>query len=155
MIGVGGWVCGMVAVGLAVAALLLVVRGGGHRRAAVGSRWRRAGRAATAYLLTANAQRGRSAPSRSSGAAPTQRPAGGRDSGRDAGGSGLHSVGGLRVGQRVTPTGAIHTSRGTAWPGTIGVIVHIGGGGQLADTFTVRFPGFVARGVYRHQIRAA
>jgi hypothetical protein len=61
----------------------------------------------------------------------------------------------LHVGQRVTPTEAIHTARGTAWPGTLGVIVHIGGGGQLADAFTVRFGGFTATGVYRKQIRAA
>jgi hypothetical protein len=160
-----GIACGMVAVGLAVAALVIVVRGEHRRtaaRAAGGSRSRflRAGRAAASYLLTTSTQRGRSAPSRPSGAASAPGVAGGRSharsgTGRSSGGSGLYSVGGLHVGQRVTPTEAIHTSRGTAWPGTLGVIVHIGGGGQLADSFTVRFPGFVARGVYLHQIHAA
>jgi hypothetical protein len=156
-----GVACGMVAVGLAVAALVIVVRGE-RRRAAGGSRSRflRAGRAAVSYLLTTSAQRGRSVPSRPSGAASAPGVADGRghahgSTGRGSGGSGLYSVGGLHVGQRVTPTEAIHTSRGTAWPGTLGVIVHIGGGGQLADSFTVRFPGFTAQGVYIHQIHAA
>lgn len=159
---VNGIACVMVAVGLAVIALVIVVRGG-PRRAAGGSvsgsrsRFLRAGRAAASYFLTTSAQRGRSASSRPSGAATARRAAGrSTPSHRDRpGGSGLYSVGGLHVGQRVTPTEAIHTSRGTAWPGTVGVIVHIGGGGQLADSFTVRFPGFVARGVYLHQIHAA
>jgi hypothetical protein len=159
-----GIACGVVAVGLAVAALVIVVRGE-PRRAATGStvgsrsRFLRAGWAAASYLLTTSAQRSRPAPAQPSGTATTQRAAGGQASshsaGRNAGGPGLYSAGGFRVGQRVTPTEAIHTSRGTAWPGTLGVIVHIGGGGQLADSFTIRFPDFTARGVYVHQIHAA